>query len=153
MPTPADVEMLVPGELVSVLREGISPAHLAAAGGVAPGEVATWTPAHRQREQDALIDRVVRRVVVESVWPLMAHTRYGLPEDADVRALLDAGTAPAEMLREWHAIMDQPEGRFCHQVIQDAVRRSPGRAVRFLQAVARTGGDRGDALPRLTPSE
>jgi hypothetical protein len=139
MPIPADLELLVPRELVAVLRAGISPAHIAAAGGVAPDEVATWTPGHRQREQEALIERVVRRVVVESVWPLMARTRYQLPEDANVRAMLDAGTAPAEMLREWRAFMAQPEGRFCHQVIQDAVRRSPERAVRFLRAIARTG--------------
>ena len=139
MPIPADLEILVPGELVSLLRAGISPAHIAAAGGVAPDEVATWTPAHRQREQEVLIERVVRRVVVESVWPVMARTRYRLPAGANVRAMLDAGMAPAEMLRDWQAFMDQPEGRFCHQVIQDAVRRSPERALQVLQTIAGTG--------------
>jgi hypothetical protein len=139
MPTPADLEMLVPGELVALLRAGIAPAHIAAASGVAPDAVATWTPAQRQRQKDALIERVVRRVVVESLWPLMARHRGGVPEDVDVRARLDAGTAPAAMLREWRAFMEQPEGRFCHEVIEDAVRRSPKRAVRFLLAVTGTG--------------
>ncbi len=126
--------MIIAPELRELLREGITPEHLAASESVALSDVLAWSPEERAAKRDALIERVGALAALDEAHRVVLRHLYDLPPETDIAAYVESGDAPEKLRQEWKGFTESDEYRFFTTMMSEIVAASPRRAVGFLMA-------------------